>query len=70
MNKGVSDFPVLRQCFDGHIELGVNEGVSPYEYANSLDRLKGTSLPAREYFDNKLTELWISDVVYAHAQSV
>lgn len=68
--KSQSHFPVLSQHFHEHIDLLIRKGIYPYEYADSIDRFNETSLPAREHFNNKLTESSISDADYEHAQSV
>ena len=41
-----------------------------YSYVNSQERLRETSLPAKEFFFDKLTESSISDEDFHHAQLV
>ena len=46
------------------------KGVYPYDYVNSLERLKETKLPPKEAFYSKLDEEEISDEDYQHALNV
>lgn len=46
------------------------KGVFPYEYYDSLDKHKETSLPPREAFFSKLTGSGISEEEYQHAHRV
>ena len=66
---------------DGCINLGLyysgdkfnllaRKGVYPYEYMDSLEKLKETALPLKEAFYSRLNDGRISDEDYAHAQNV
>ena len=46
------------------------KGVYPYEYMDTLERLKETKLPPKEAFYSKLNNEDINDEDYAHAQKV
>ena len=48
----------------------MRKGVYPYEYMDSLERLKETQLPPREAFYSRLNDEGISDEDYAHARKV
>ena len=50
--------------------LLVRKGVYPYEYMDSLEKLKETALPPKEAFYSRLNNGGISDEDYAHAQNV
>ena len=50
--------------------LLARKGVYPYEYMDSLQKLKETTLPAKEAFYSRLNDGGISDEDYAHAQNV
>ena len=63
-------FPILKQCFNEHIDLLVRKGVYPYEYVDSVNRFEETSLPAREHFYSRLMDSSITEAEYAHAQRV
>ena len=52
------------------LSLVMRKGVYPYEYMNTLERLKETKLPPKEAFYSKLNNEDISDEDYAHAQKV
>ena len=52
------------------LSLVMRKGVYPYEYMDSLERLKETQLPPREAFYSRLNDEGISDEDYAHAQKV
>jgi hypothetical protein len=51
-------------------ELLMRKGVYPYEYMDSWERFRETSLPSKESFYSKLTDEGISDADYIHAQKV
>ena len=61
---------MLRYYTDDKLELLTRKGVYPYEYMNSLERLKETQLPPKEAFYSRLNDEGISDEDYAHAQKV
>ena len=50
--------------------LLARKGVYPYEYTDSLEKLKETALPPKEAFYSRLNDGGISDEDYAHAQNV
>ena len=50
--------------------LLTRKGVYPYEYMDSLKKLKETALPLKEAFYSRLNDGGISDEDYAHAQNV
>ena len=50
--------------------LLARKGVYPYEYMDSLEKLKETTLPPKEAFYSRLNDGGISDEDYAHAQKV
>ena len=50
--------------------LLARKGVYPYEYMDSLEKLKETTLPPKEAFYLRLKDGGISDEDYAHAQNV
>ena len=50
--------------------LLARKGVYPYEYMDSLEKLKETALPPKEAFYSRLNDGGISDEDYAHAQNV
>ena len=50
--------------------LLARKGVYPYEYMDSLEKLKETALPPKEAFYSRLNDGGISDEDYTHAQNV
>lgn len=52
------------------IQLLEQKGVYPYDYMDSTEKLEETSLSAKEYFYNKLTDSNISDCEYEFAKKV
>ncbi|XP_050513837.1 uncharacterized protein LOC126889531 [Diabrotica virgifera virgifera] len=52
------------------IELLRRKGIFPYEYIDSMDRLKETQLPSIDKFYSSLTNESISKDMYQHAQNV
>ena len=50
--------------------LLARKGVYPYEYMDSLEKLKETTLPPKEAFYSRLNDGGISDEDYTHAQNV
>ena len=55
---------------DEQIDLLTQKGVYPYDFTNSFEKLKETSLPTKEDFYSKLVESHISQEEYDHAQKV
>lgn len=46
------------------------KGIYPYEYMDDVNRFDETQLPPKELFYSTLTEEYIKDDEYAHAQNV
>ena len=64
-------FNNLKRYYTGDkLSLVMRKGVYPYEYMDSLERLKETQLPPREAFYSRLNGEGISDEDYAHARKV
>ena len=64
-------FNNLKRYYTGDkLSLVNRKGVYPYEYMDTLERLKETKLPPKEAFYSKLNNEDISDEDYAHAQKV
>ena len=61
---------VKRHYKDDKLSLVTRKGVYPYEYVNSLERLKETRLPLKEAFYSRLNDEDISDEDYALAKKV
>ena len=59
-----------RYYTDNKLALLKRKGVYPYEYMNSLERLKENKLSSKESFYSTLTGEGISDEDYQHAQKV
>jgi hypothetical protein len=53
-----------------HANLLLRKGVFPYQYIDSMERLKETSLPPRDAFYSDLTKQTISEEDYEHACNV
>ena len=61
----------LKKYYTGDkLSLVKRKGVYPYEYMDSLERFKETTLPPKEAFYSRLTEENISDEDYTHAEKV
>ena len=64
-------FNNLKKYYTGDkLSLVKRKGVYPYEYMDTLERLKETKLPPKEAFYSKLNNEDIIDEDYAHAQKV
>ena len=64
-------FNNLKKYYTGDkLSLVKRKRVYPYEYMDTLERLKETKLPPKEAFYSKLNNEDISDEDYAHAQKV
>ena len=70
-NLPEDDFINLGLYYPGDkFNLLARKGVYPYEYMDSLEKLKETKLPPKEAFYSRLNDGGISDEDYAHAQKV
>ena len=64
-------FKNVKRYYKGDkLSLLTRKGVYPYEYMNSLEKLKETKLPPKEAFYSRLNDEGISDEDYVHAQKV
>ena len=64
-------FNNVKRYYSGEIlNLVTRKGLYPYEYMDSLERLKENKLPPKESFYSRLTDEDISDEDYQHAQKV
>ena len=70
-NLPKDDFINLDLYYSGDkFNLLARKGVYPYEYMDSLEKLKETTLPPKEAFYSRLNDGGISDEDYAHALKV
>ena len=70
-NLPKDDFINLGLYYSGDkFNLLARKGVYPYEYMDSLEKLKEIKLPPKEAFNSRLNNEGISDEDYAHAQKV
>ena len=69
-NLSPSDFKNIDGVIKHNTSLLRRKGVYPYDYVNSIKRLKDTKLPPKEAFYSKLDEEEISDEDYQHANNV
>ena len=70
-NLPKDDFNNLKRYYMGDkLSLLTGKGVYPYEYMDSLERLKETKLPPKEAFYSRLNDEDISYEDYLHAQNV
>ena len=76
LDKLVNNLPkdafnnVKRHYAEDKLSLLTRKGVYPYEYMNSLEKLKETELPPREAFYSRLNDEGISHEDYQHARKV
>jgi hypothetical protein len=68
--KSMNKFPILEKEFDGNISLLKQKGFYPYEYVDSIEKLKEEKLPDIENFYSTLTQKTITGEEYEHAQKV
>ena len=61
---------VRRYYTEDKLNLLTRKGVYPYEYIDSLEKLKETQLPQKEAFYSRLNGEGITDEDYAHAHKV
>ena len=70
-NLPKDDFINLSLYYSGDkFNLLTSKGVYPYEYMDSLEKLKETKLPPKEAFYSRLNDGDISNEDYTHAQKV
>ena len=70
-NLPKDDFNNLKRYYTGEkFNLLTRKGVYPYEYMDSLKKLKETKLPPKEAFYSRLNDEDISDEDYQHAIKV
>ena len=70
-NLPKDDFIILGLYYSSDkFNLLARKGVYPYEYMDSLEKLKETTLPLKEAFYSRLNDRGISDEDYAHALKV
>ena len=70
-NLPKDDFNNLKRHYTGDkLNLLTRKGVYPYEYMDSLEKLKETKLPPKETFYSRLNDEDISDEDYEHAIKV
>ena len=70
-NLPKDDFNNLKRYYTGeNFNLLTRKGVYPYEYMDSLEKLKETKLPLKEAFYSRLNDEDISDEDYQHAIKV
>ena len=76
LDKLVNNLPkdafnnVKRHYTNDKLSLLTRKGVYPYEYMDSLEKLKETKLPPREAFYSRLNDEGISVEDYTHARKV
>ena len=71
VNLSEEAFTNLKRHYTGDkLSLVKRKGVNPYDYMDTLERLKEAKLPPKEAFYSKLNNEDISDEDYAHAKKV
>ena len=61
---------VKRYYAEDKLSLLTRKGMYPYEYMDTLEKLKETQLPPKEAFYSKLNDKDISEEDYAHAKKI
>ena len=69
-NLQPSDFKNLNRVIKENTSLLTREGVYPYDYVSSIDKLKETKLPSKDEFYSELNDEEISEEGYQHAINV
>ena len=70
-NLPKDDFNNVKRYYkDDKLSLLTRNGVYPYVYMDSPEKLKETKLPSKEAFYSRLNDEGISDEDYAHARKV
>jgi len=69
-NLEPNQFKHARETFSDECDLLLRKGVFPYDWFDSLEKLKETKLPPKEEFYSKLNDSETSDSDYEHAQKV
>ena len=65
--RGGHEFWGFENCNDRQCEFLIRKGIYPYEYMDSWDKFKETSLPSIEKFCSNLNMSGVSDGDYEHA---
>ena len=67
----LSEFEEISSFYQGdQLHLFLRKGVYPYDYVNSLEKLKETRLPSKEEFYSRFNDENSSDEDYQNAQRV
>ena len=61
---------VRRYYAENELDLLTRNGVYPYEYVDSSEKLKETQLPSKEAFYSRFSDEGIRDENYVYAQKV
>ena len=68
--KGGHQFFGFKSYNDRQRKLFIQKGIYPYEYMDSWDRFKETSLPSIAHFYSNLNMSGVSDTDYEHTCSI
>ena len=70
-NLPKGDFNNIKKHYpEDKVDLLTKKGIYPYDYMDTLEKLKETELPTKEAFYSKLNDEGISDEDYSHARKV
>ena len=69
-NKNIEKFVHTKRLGGEYFELLCGKGIFPYEYLDSVERLRETCLPKKEDFNSLLTGKTISEADYQRAQHI
>jgi hypothetical protein len=64
------NFTFMKQIFPEHYQLLCQKGHYPYEWVDSIEKLKHPGLPPREAFRNALRQEDLTDAQWDHIQNV